>query len=250
MNLYNYKHPKRDYLLSSLAGPAANVLLVALGLGLLQLTRHCYALGDRAAWWLAQAHPLLMMVVVINAVLAMVNLIPIPPLDGSKIWPCLLGRKASFTAASSRWLMIVVFVLFASGTFDSLFEAVIGGLHKVMPDSDIQVVEGAALAATKAGHYDEAESLLSKVLLADPHESARFYARANIRCEQGKWQEALEDINRAIQLQPDEAAYYMTRAYIQAQFGRLDEIKRDRETYKRLGGKKSSDVQAKATDRE
>ena len=39
-----------------------------------------------------------MMAVIINVVLATINLLPIPPLDGSKIWPCLLPNvKPAFT---------------------------------------------------------------------------------------------------------------------------------------------------------
>jgi len=73
VNLYNFKRPKLYYLLSSLAGPASNLLLCAISLGVLHLRPH---------WvieWIATS------VFYINAILAVINLLPVPPLDGSKI---------------------------------------------------------------------------------------------------------------------------------------------------------------------
>ena len=246
VNLYNYKRPRRDYLLTSLAGPASNVLMVWLGLGLLQLTRHTYALGDRAASWMLYVHLLLMMAVYINAMLAIFNLIPIPPLDGSKIWPCVLGRTASFTASSSRWLMIVLVVLLASGTFQPMFRAVGNGLLAIMPASDRGAFTDkfdAAEKAHKAGQMDRAEALMSEALAIHPHSEEALVSRANIRTERRNWQGALEDMDAAIRVAPNHAGYYRQRAEIRVFLGQTKEIQEDMATYHRLGGEKAKTPQ-------
>jgi len=239
VNLYNYRHPRRDYLISSLAGPASNVLLVALGLGLLQLTRRSYAFGEQAAGWMFMAHLLLMMTVVINAILAVVNLIPIPPLDGSKIWPCLLGRKASFTAKGSGLLVIALVVLFSTGGLDPLFKTVIGGLTAIMPVADHQIVLENYEAAAKAcelKHYDQAEALLTRALSIAPRSATCLATRANVRAARHNWQAALDDISSAIQLAPTVAEYYRDRAAIRVFFGQVEERQQDMATYRRLSG--------------
>jgi Zn-dependent protease len=239
VNLYNYRHPRRDYLLSSLAGPASNLLLVILGLGLLQLTRHSYAFGRNAAGWMLVAHLLLMMTVIINAMLALINLIPVPPLDGSKIWPCLLGRKASFTAKGSGFLAIALVVLFTTGRLDPLFKSVIGGLTAIMPVADHQVVVGnydAAAEACEGKRYDQAEALLTRALAIDPRSAECLAARANVRAARHKWQPALDDISAAIQLAPTSAEYYKDRAAIRVFLGQVKEIQEDIAAYRRLSG--------------
>jgi Zn-dependent protease len=240
VNLYNYRNPKRDYLLSSLAGPASNLLLAGLGLALMQLTRHTYALGEAAGLWMMRAHLLLMGLVLINAALAALNLIPIPPLDGSKIWPCLLGRNASFTAKSSRWMILIVVALFAGGVLKPVIRTAVDGVGRLMPTTDGQVFVDryeAAVKAYDAGHYAQAEALLDEDLSIDPRSDKVLASRADVRWARHHWQPALDDISAAIRLCPDKAEYYRRRAMIHIPLGQAKEIQEDMETYKRLGGK-------------
>ncbi len=97
VNLYNFKKPKLYYLLSSLAGPAANLLLCGISLGILYFQPH------RIIAFLCVS------VFMTNAILACINLLPVPPLDGSKIWPCIIpGMKP---AVSGKWNMVWTGVL-------------------------------------------------------------------------------------------------------------------------------------------
>ena len=70
---FNLRHPKRDSALISLAGPASNLILASL----LSLTLNFTPISLLSLLII----PLIMM----NITLAIFNLIPIPPLDGSKI---------------------------------------------------------------------------------------------------------------------------------------------------------------------
>lgn len=74
-------HPKRDFALVALAGPMSNFLMAVFWMGLLKLSLYF------AAKQIAFAIPLIYMSqagVMINLVLMVLNLIPIPPLDGSR----------------------------------------------------------------------------------------------------------------------------------------------------------------------
>lgn len=114
VNPFNFKRPKRDDLLCSLAGPAANILVVFISLGLLYLLR-----AVQQQWFVNGPKLLAVVVMVIaaffysliflNFILAVINMIPIPPLDGSKIWPCIIpGMRLSF---SNKWNVIWIIVL-------------------------------------------------------------------------------------------------------------------------------------------
>lgn len=80
VNPYYFRNPKRDMIWVSVAGPASNILLAFIFGFLFQLL-HFYGL--------LMQHPVLYIMisssVFINLILAIFNLVPIPPLDGSKI---------------------------------------------------------------------------------------------------------------------------------------------------------------------
>ncbi|MGI5840651.1 MAG: site-2 protease family protein [Patescibacteria group bacterium] len=78
---YNLKNPRRDELLISLAGPLSNLLL-ALATSLLIRSFSLYLIP-------------LYILVAVNVSLAIFNLLPIPPLDGSKIFLNLLPIESS-----------------------------------------------------------------------------------------------------------------------------------------------------------
>jgi Zn-dependent protease len=81
VNPLNFRHPRRGVLLVSLAGPASNILLAAVG-GVLLRAVGGPALGEEGG------NPLVLIltaVTIINLFLAFFNLIPIPPLDGSGV---------------------------------------------------------------------------------------------------------------------------------------------------------------------
>lgn len=82
------RHPRCDEVLVALAGPASNLAQAVLGAALLGLLDRSVAglaatsAGLEVAYW---AYAILLSYVRVNLVLCFFNLIPLPPLDGSKI---------------------------------------------------------------------------------------------------------------------------------------------------------------------
>jgi len=122
VNLYNFKRPKLYYLLSSLAGPAANIVLCGVSLGILYL---------RPA---VLIEFVCVSVFFINAILAVINLLPVPPLDGSKIWPCVIpGMRLS---VSGKWMniwMVVLLICLFTGVIDMVIGPILGVLASLLP---------------------------------------------------------------------------------------------------------------------
>ena len=88
------RHPRRDELLVALAGPLSNLLQAVLGTLLLKLAWEAAlarVLGVDAALWAVQ---ILATYVYVNLVLCFFNLIPLPPLDGSKVILFFLSGRA------------------------------------------------------------------------------------------------------------------------------------------------------------
>lgn len=99
LNPYNYKNIKQGIGLSALAGPASN-LLIAIVFALL----YHLSPGNQLLAYIFQ------MVVFFNLLLAFFNLIPVPPLDGSKVLGMVLPDDAYWRwMAQERTGMYVLF---------------------------------------------------------------------------------------------------------------------------------------------
>ena len=102
INPYNYKNPKVGMALSAAAGPASNLLLAWVSMILYKL---CWYSG------LGDAVPVLTMflyyMVAMNLSLAVFNLLPVPPFDGSRIALLFLPQRLYFRAMKyERYIML------------------------------------------------------------------------------------------------------------------------------------------------
>lgn len=109
----NMRHPKRDMAIVALAGPLANILM-AFGWAFVA------KLGTWADWmgneWLGVPLGLMGTAgVIINVVLGVLNLIPLPPLDGAKILSGVLPRRAAyyFNLIEPYGFLILLLLLFS-----------------------------------------------------------------------------------------------------------------------------------------
>lgn len=101
-NPYNLRYPVWGPAFVGLAGPLSNILLaVVFGLML-----RFFDLGALST--------VIGMIVFVNLMLAVFNLVPIPPLDGSKVLFALLPRHLSHiqdTLEKFGWILLLMFVL-------------------------------------------------------------------------------------------------------------------------------------------
>lgn len=92
INPLNFKNPKRDLLLVSLAGPLSNIFL-AFVFGLLCRMLNIKYLNPIDFSTMEIIRFMIGFAMLINLILAFFNIIPIPPLDGSKILAGILPSK-------------------------------------------------------------------------------------------------------------------------------------------------------------
>lgn len=118
VNPYNFKDTgvKKGMMLVSLAGPAMNVLLAFIGMFSLKFL-YAYALNENVVLAIRLIEPL----VWINLILAVFNLIPVPPLDGSKILAGLLPDSgAQMIYSLERYGPIFLLLLIFSGAIGKI----------------------------------------------------------------------------------------------------------------------------------
>lgn len=101
----NFKDPKKDMALSALAGPLTNFGLAVIAAFLIRFVFQDAPLIS----------PILYMIVLYNLILAIVNLIPIPPLDGSKVLVAFLPNELARAYLSiERFGIFILFFLLLS----------------------------------------------------------------------------------------------------------------------------------------
>ena len=115
---FNRLSPRRlGMALVSFAGPLSNFLLAAL-----------FALIIKLGLANSISYPVLMMGIYINILLGAFNLIPIPPLDGSKIVLAFAPESFMYKILRlERWGFILVLLFVFSGLFGFILDPVVSG---------------------------------------------------------------------------------------------------------------------------
>ncbi len=131
----NFRHPVRDDILTSVVGPISNFLVAFAATAILVLIKLGFSSGHGSSG----AHPALdpnsplapvwMLAyefMVINVVLAVFNLIPIPPLDGSHVLRHFLPESARRAYDMVGWFALIALVYLAPGLLVRVLQPVLG----------------------------------------------------------------------------------------------------------------------------
>lgn len=129
-----FNNPKRDMAITAFAGPLSNLVLsfiscfisnaIYFTMGLIALNELTFGIF----WFLLLVFNY---IALINISLAVFNLIPIPPLDGSKILAALLPNRIYWQLMRyERYFGIIIFVLiFASSRFSNLLSGIVTSIY-------------------------------------------------------------------------------------------------------------------------
>lgn len=116
-NPYNLKYPRLGPALVGMAGPFSNIL-IALFFGILIKLNVSFFILPSAFAEIAS------LVVFINLILAIFNLVPIPPLDGSKVLFAIIPYKYSHIQAKIEQYGFILLIFFIIFLFQFIFPIV------------------------------------------------------------------------------------------------------------------------------
>lgn len=110
VDIFNLRDGRKDMALVALAGPLTNIILAVLAGILLRLV--LFFSSSISPFVVSFLYPFLLGIVRLNLLLAIFNLIPIPPLDGSKIFSLALSEEQTVRfMALGKFGMLIVFML-------------------------------------------------------------------------------------------------------------------------------------------
>ena len=118
INPLKFKDQKKGMAISAAAGPASNVIVAAISLAIAKLIWYAsYVTGVNTV--ISTLYTIFRSMCFINISLAIFNLIPIPPFDGSRIFNYFLPDKFYFKIMEyERYIFLALFVVLFTGILD------------------------------------------------------------------------------------------------------------------------------------
>ena len=123
VNPANFKYPKQDMALTAVAGPISNFIFAFVSV-MIMFPLMLHAGGNDIA---RATVTFLQYLIQWNVILGIFNLLPIPPLDGSKLFSIILPDRVyfNFIDFGSRFGMIILLVLVITRTLGTIIGPVI-----------------------------------------------------------------------------------------------------------------------------
>jgi len=146
VNANNLRHPHKDMIWVSLAGPLANLMLALFCALLLRVVVYAAASLVETSQVLAFIKPIGLMAafgLYINVILCLFNLLPIPPLDGGRVLMGVLPEKQSqlLRRIEPFGLLLIVFLVFGTSLWSAAFGPAVHHVVTVLAGPHMDVVE-------------------------------------------------------------------------------------------------------------
>ena len=117
VNINRLRHPKRDFMIVAAAGPASNLVMAGLAAAAFNVI-----VPDEAVV-LTGAATVLLLAIRLNVLLAVFNMIPIPPLDGGNVLAGLLpDRMGGVIQGLRQFGFIILYLMLFSGILWQIVE--------------------------------------------------------------------------------------------------------------------------------
>lgn len=133
VNIHNFKNQKRDMALTALAGPLSNILMAVIFMAILKVF-------DIMLGFVTVPYNVILIISLIlqygasiNISLAVFNMIPLPPLDGSRILGLFLSDGLYCKIMQNeQMLFVITLALVALGAFSNVISTVSGFIYSVL----------------------------------------------------------------------------------------------------------------------
>lgn len=123
VNYRNLRNPKKDMAVVAIAGPAVNL---AMAIGWTLLLKIALTQDTEQGLWLGLAQ-MSIAGISINLVLMVLNLLPMPPLDGGRVAVGLLPMKQAIALSKLEpYGMVILIVLMATGILSQILGPLVG----------------------------------------------------------------------------------------------------------------------------
>lgn len=113
-----FKNPKNGMALSSLAGPASNLVMAYIAMVIFRIM-YAVLMTSAGTETLYNISYIFSMIVYLNVALAVFNLLPVPPLDGSRIFNLFMSERTYFKVMKyERYIQIALMFAVYMGVLD------------------------------------------------------------------------------------------------------------------------------------
>lgn len=145
VNFNNLRHPKRDMIWVAAAGPITNFILAILSAAVLRFLAQLPVADDSLA--VTILNPITLMLafsVYINLLLAIFNLIPVPPLDGGRVAVGILPHSLAYALARVEpfGMILIIALVFFTNAFNYIISPLLAFGVELVAGPQSQLVFG------------------------------------------------------------------------------------------------------------